>query len=337
MTNQFAKYGIKLTIGMQTNATNVNKEKMRIFSKYLTSIGISYDGNSGSNDLRSSNLYEYYNNLFQEIERYNIKKGIITVVTSHNIDKLEENVEKTNINYTYNIFNNPYENIENNPLGKLNVDNDVFDKIYKRQIINFYNGSKYVDGKFRTNIAMALNDFISFHKHTFHSGCEGKICGTAIDMIAVRPNGEVGYCDRWKEENPENFIMNAWDYDFLGAKQLKHAIKIGIHKHNAMKKLGCDTCPADYFCHHGCIAWDYSVYGKYELSDRDCKIYKPMYQFIKDNLIEIFTKLAENNIDLDIIDDFYAFKLDTLNLLKEHNIKLQYDESNNKIKVSIIK
>ena len=146
-------------------------------------------------------------------------------------------------------------------------------------------------------------------------------------MISVRPDGKSGYCDRFVKDMDYNFIKNAIDFDFLSIHQLKKAVDFATTKHKCLLQTGCDSCRAGYMCDYGCLAFTYSSKNKFEIEKyKTCDINLKVYDYIKSNFIELATIAAENNVSIRLLEEFYGFKQDTLDLLRKNNLKIKLDD-----------
>ncbi len=336
--NRFKEYNLKMVLGTQTNGTLITDDAIKIIDKYGVSLGLSIDGFNGANDLRWNNSEKsdnYYKNLISKLATHNITYGIISVVTKQNIDTTEEFedfiINNFNAGYTYLPVDDPHGNSDNE------IYDQIFEKVYKRQIDRFICGGA-IDTKFKTKIQMTFYDILTSHETIYKGGCGGKICGTGISMISVRPDGKCGYCDRITFDMKENFVKNATDYDFLGIHQFKSALKVAYYKHDCIIEKHCDFCRALYICDYGCLAFTYSTLNKLTIEKRKvCDINLKIYDYINDNIILFVTKLAENNINIEFSDKFYEFKHEVIDKLFNNNIVVRRDGSANIIKFTIRK
>lgn len=323
----FRKNKLKFFLGTQTNGLLLNDEFMKILLKFDFSVGVSFDGFGEANALRIKNTQasdEYYLKLFEKLGQSEISTGVITVVSKQNIDSLAEfentlqdlgDKAGTKISRTYLPVDEPLPNMN------LDIYPELFDKVYKRQVDNFIEG-KDVDVKFLKRIKMTILDVIAYHKRVYSGGCGGKICGAATGMMAVRPDGMMGYCDRFTREFSFNDINHALTFDFLAMRQLRHAVDFAYHKHQAILKLHCDSCRADYSCDYGCMSFTYSTTGELKMQeDQICRTSLAIFDYIKDNIVPIISAMIDRKEVLHIMDEFYDFRTDALDFLKKHNLE----------------
>jgi len=322
----FNKNKLRFTLGLQTNGILFNEDFIRIINKFGMSAGISIDGFGESNNLRLKNSEELYKKKFDELVKNHVNFGIMPVVHKKNINDIanfKEYAKKVAVNYSSNYVEDPYVNgidskyeisgneyFKNAILPSLKIECSGLEDIEK-------NVAKYTND--------CLYDIISYHLKSSTSGCWGKFCGAGISMMAVHPDGSMGYCDRWTKQTAESYIQNALDYDFLGIYQLKKTIDINIIKHKVIKKHNCDLCPAEFFCDYGCLSFYYSKHGNYDIdTDKVCNVSLAIFDYINNNFIDIAKNYAINKKAIKIYAgaNFIAFKKDILKKLKEHNLCL---------------
>lgn len=330
---RFKEFNVSVFLGTQTNGTLITDDVIKIFDKYQIGIGLSLDGFDGDNLFRIKNQNasdNYYKSLLKKLDQYKVEYGIINVISKQNIDHLIEFEkyirENTSTRYTYLPLDDPHGDDNNE------IYDQLFEKVYKRQIDDFVYGKK-VDQKFTTKISMTFYDMLAYHRNVYASGCFGKICGTAISMISIRPDGKCGYCDRFVKDMPENYVKFATSYDFLGIHQLKTAIHAAYCKNDCILDKHCDFCRAQYICDYGCLSFTYSAKNKLEIEKRKvCDINLAIYDYIKDNLIELIKTMIIHNITIHFEEDFYEFKHEIVDLLFNNNIIVQKEPDRNIIK-----
>ena len=85
LVNTYNKQGSKVTLCVQTNATLINDEWCRFFSKNKVLVGVSLDGNRELNDYRvypdGSNSFEDIMHGIDLLKKYNVTFNILSVLT----------------------------------------------------------------------------------------------------------------------------------------------------------------------------------------------------------------------------------------------------------------
>ena len=320
----FTNAGISFQFGTQTNGTYLDDEYLKILRKFEFSVGLSLDDLGPGNDLRIENSEEFFQEKIDLLLKNHFHVGIISVATSHNIKSLPEFMKKI-----HNLPGRggqltilPFENPDpENMSYEADID-DLF-TVFRAAIDGFIERTGSDAKLIKTLIPMTFIDLVTDHQRVFRSGCGGKICGTAIGMISIRPDGWFGNCDRFPEETEFNNVIRLEDFDFLSNVQLKRAVYLADIKHKLMKKKGCDTCRADYICPHGCMVFDYHRTEGFNIKDEVCHVHQRFYDYISDNLIPFAHRLADNKIPIPCDEEIYSIKPDVASILERNGIEVK--------------
>ncbi len=292
-TAQMNLNNIDCELGCQTNGVLLDDEIAKILSKFSVGIGLSFDGVNGSNDLRDIKQ-EIFESKFEILKKNKNNFGFLIIANKSNIDKIQDSqdyikkLNRTNgykINYSEDMIN-PGENSEIEVSGK-----EMFEKVFKPELLRILKGEQPEEHNTKELLTKAIIDILSYHENGTKSGCGTKWCGAGISMIAIEPDGEMDYCDRYSKKFSETYIQHALDYDFLGIYQLNKMIQYNKMKAKLYNNYECDTCYADYICNHGCESFYYSKYGEYGIDTRlVCDQYKMFYSFVLENIVEFVKK-----------------------------------------------
>lgn len=289
-TNQFRKHGIKYNLGMQTNATLLDEDFAKILNKFEISVGLSFDGIEGANNDRTDIKQQIFEKKFKLLEENKVKFGFLLVASKSNIDHFSKTKEFLS-SYGVNSYKVNYaeDMINPGPDSEFEVSGEeIFEKVYKVGIDEFIETGQVANSIIKELLDMAVVDLLTHHNPGYKSGCGGKFCGGVIGMIGVNPDGEMHFCDRYSKEFPETYVQHALDYDFLGIYQQKKAVEFQSDRIRVIKETGCDTCPADYICEHGCTAMHFSKYGVNGIDKSIvCPISKGSYDYILKNIVPI--------------------------------------------------
>ena len=276
ISSTFNNKNICYDIACQTNATLLDDNICQLFNKFNVNIGLSFDGVDGSNSSRTDIKQEIFENKFQLLQKNKNKYGFLIVANKtniHNMQKTQEYLENLGvgndsdetavivkgykINYAEDMIN-PGKNSEIEISGE-----EMFEKVWKPELKRFLSRGKTIEYHTKELLEKSIIDILTNHNIRAISGCGTKWCGAGIHMIAIEPDGEMDYCDRYSKKFPDVYVQHALDYDFLGLYQLKKVVEYNKMKKSIYEKYNCDICVADYICDHGCESFYYSKYGKY--------------------------------------------------------------------------
>ena len=202
---------------------------------------------------------------------------------------------------------------------------ELFEKVWKPDLERILKGEKVREWRIRNIVNDTLIDILTYHEDNRASGCLGKYCGAGITMIAIEPDGNMDYCDRYSKSFPEAHIQHALDYDFLGLHQIRKVLELNKKKIDIFKEVGCDTCYANYICEYGCMAFHYSKFGEYGIEkDLVCDQFKMIYDYVLKNLDE-FINIFLNKKILGR-DKIYKPKTLMVEYLNKKNLDLCIDD-----------
>lgn len=297
----FCENGIRFELGCQTNGINLDDEWIAMLRHYGINVGLSFDSFYEEPPLRFTHEQrERVINNLRKLVKANLTNGVLSVISKNNIDLTDEDssfeVEdsrgekvsihrKTNfVEDTINPFHSKYE-----LTGK-----EIFEKLFKKYIDRFLETGELIEEHTKDIISSTIIDIVTEHNPPYSGGCNGKFCGAGLTMIATRPDGTAMYCDRYKKDYPEAFIMNLLDYDFLGIHQLKKAFEFTLQRDNSVRKVGCDRCKAESVCEYGCSAMYYSKFGEYGVQENlVCDQFKMSYDYVEANIEKLLKKFIE--------------------------------------------
>jgi len=323
ITKTFVKNDIKYTLACQTNATLLDDKIAKVFSLFEVNVGLSFDGIGDSNSSRTDIKQEIFENKFEILKNNKCKYGFLIVASKKNIDNMQKTqeylenlgIEDNNaesivkgykINYCEDMIN-PGENSEIEVSGS-----EMFNKVWKPELDRFLIRKKTIEFHVNELLTKTLVDILTYHTNQTRSGCGTKWCGAGLCMIAVEPDGEMDYCDRYSKKFPEAYVQHSLDYDFLGIYQLKKAIDYNVMKKNLYKKYGCNTCIADYICDHGCESFYKSKFNEYGIDIRIvCDQHKDFYNYVLNNIEKFLQVYCDNNKSIRSKDVIFKTKLIT--------------------------
>ena len=338
MKYHFFINGIQHDIGCQTNATLLDDDIIKIFQKFEVRIGLSFDGIHDSNNSRTDIKQEVFENKFELIESHRVPYSFIMVAGKNNIDKIQENQ-----NYLCNIIDTPeykinYAEDMDNPGEESEIEisgKEMFEKAWKPELEKILSGEKSREWHINNCINKALIDILSYHGNNTGGGCFGKYCGAGVTMIAIEPDGEMDYCDRYSKKFPEAYVQHALDYDFLGVHQLRKVTEHNRMKIDIFKKTGCDTCYANYICEYGCMTFYYSKYGEYGIEKKlVCDQFKMIYDYVLKNLDKFIEVYYDTYGCIYSNDDVFMLNNTTHHSLIKEGYELQISEDKKSITIN---
>jgi radical SAM protein with 4Fe4S-binding SPASM domain len=276
----------------------MNEEYAQVLGKYCVSIGASFDGINKGNEGRTKTInQEKYEEKFKLMDKYGLQYGFLLVASESNIDYIHESVEYLRDVYKINGVKINYAEDVNNVGGEVSG-KDFFEKAWKPFIDDYINGEKIIEDNLNEIIKRFIIQLLTYSNGFPKSNCGLKICGGGINIIEMNPDGSIYLCGRYSEDYPVAYVMEVLDNDFLALKQYKKYIGFVKEKNKHLIDLKCDTCPADFICDHGCMAFHYSKYEKYGIrKNLVCEIFKPLQRYLTENAFGILKTYYNLNKD----------------------------------------
>lgn len=303
--DSFKSHNLDVSIGIQTNATLLNDELLRLLKDFNVNIGLSFDGLKTSNKNRTSIDTDYYIDLFRKMDNLGIQYGNITVVNPKNIYNVKKNLKffrknhiSTKFNYAEDVFS----------LGDCEVDGKDFFEYVTKPFIKDYiknfnkdrhdfiddNTESIIDGYFRKKL---LGEPNNRKNRNYKAICNAKFCGGGCYVLEVSPDGTINSCGRYDRDEDYCRVGSIYDKDVLGLEtRLKYYDLLYI-KHKAILDKKCDLCPAAGICDYGCMAFHYVKYRKFGIrEDLVCNYFKPLYDYISQNEKKILKSYIERRL-----------------------------------------
>lgn len=336
----FSSRGVAFHLGMQTNGSLLDEEFLEIIKFYGLTIGLSFDSVVEESPLRFSPAVK---NKILDVCKIARNKGLfvnaLSVLTTQNKDTIVEDDAKLKEAGITGRKINFAEDMENPLNSSFEVSGkEIFETFLKPEVSRYLSDVSFIEGHIHELLDYFLIDILTCHSNSFNTGCNGKVCGAGISMLAVRPDGTMGYCDRYSMDFKGNFIEHALDYDFLGLHQLNMAIQLAKTRNKVLKETGCDHCRARYICEGGCQAFFFSKFGYYGIQkDLICDQFILFYDYCKEHLLDILHGYIKNKKKIEIPHgtSFFFFKEDVLDYLYQNKISLAIN--NNLITIKELK
>ena len=324
---RFQEENLQLELGMQTNASLLDDDMAKMLNKFDIDVGLSFDGinSDKSRDIK----IEIFEQKFDILKKNNVQFGILVVLGKHNIDNFSETIQYImnlgvdgfKISYAEDMFTA-------GPASPLEVNGEeLFDKAFKLLLDYFLQKHEIIEFYTRDLLQKAILDILFLNPPSFKTGCGGKVCGSALEMVGVEPNGTANWCDRWAIETDEIYVMNVLDKDFLGLHQIKRALDFAKIKHQVFLETGCDTCYADYICNHGCLSFYYGKYGRWGIDKRIvCPLHKKFYNYVLTHIGNFLEAIAESKFPFSVSASSLKLKDNALSLLQKLNLEIKNDK-----------
>lgn len=239
--SKFKEYGIKLHNAIQTNATLITDDYIKLFKKYFDSkIGISLDYNSSYRvDIHGNNINKQLEYKLKILSNSNIQVGAICMISPENINnpiEMYKWFKQHNISFRANrMF----------PLSKKDIARSITAEKYIDFICKLFD--VMVNDK-HPLIVKTLEEYIQ----AFLTGKSRLCClsGNCEDcFLAIAPDGGIFPCGRYSNVSYRLGNIYSHPTDVLKAK--RSIIFSSIFDESA-KLLNCKKCTWQTICHTGC-------------------------------------------------------------------------------------
>lgn len=348
---EMEKYCITYQLSTQSNASLLTTEIAQLLSKHDVSVGMSFDGVDGANGDRTSGKQSIIEEKFKILQDNDVKYGLIMVASKNTLDKQRQSQEYVESLPGISSYKTLYAEDMDTPGADSPIEiegSEFFEKVYKPILDDFIDNGKVIkEDELNGMIKDAFTDILTEHDKVKITGCGGKSCGSALHMIAIEPDGQMDICDRFSRhfDDPEVNMMHALDYDFLAIHQIQKALKFHSNNNKVILDTGCDHCPADYMCKHGCMAFHYSKFDQKWGLDKYlvCGIYKNLFNYIEKNTLALIKRMIGDNVQGEVClaaqSQVSRVKPEIEQWLKDNSIKIKInsnrDDKNNYTSYSI--
>ena len=271
------KFNTKIDLGLQTNLTLYNEEKIKLLDEHKVGIGFSYDGMT--NNLTRKNDEIIINNCYKIRTNFKNQKNLnnICLVTANNYKTLEKDFKlfkllsmKPKFNIVFNTVT-----MENN-LTKIdmNILVEKYRNLFKEVISSkehhyeylFLNRIKYIYKK-------PINSIVCYY-----GDCRYK-------WICVHPDGNIYPCGQeWRQKNDNYLLGNINENTFHEAYNSEN-YKTFFKKIQEKRDYCRLNCSIYEFCQSGCPGEDFSNKGDVGIINEDmCNYEKLLMKMINDEL-----------------------------------------------------
>lgn len=283
-------YSITPTI--QTNATLINDDYLKLFKEYDFEIGVSLDGTKELNDITrplkngKSSFPLVYKGIMQ-LKEHGLKFGVLVTLNKINLNEIETIYvffKESGVPFSIRpIFQTQYNKDDNFQLTPDEYGN-AFCKLFDLWFDDEKTDTSLIN-EFTSLIAQFVNPIEGLVSCNFTMKC-------SEHFIAFDLNGEVSPCNRFygaKEFIYGNILKQTLE-ELLNSSVAKPLIK----RWEKLAKDECYSCEMQEYCYGGCPANSYTLKGDYYAKDYYCGAYKMIYHHINEKIQSVLQK--KNNL-----------------------------------------
>lgn len=283
-----------LTYSIQTNATLIDNDWIRIFKEHNFSIGISLDGYKELHDQYrisqdGEGTYDSIVNNIELLKSQEIYPSLLMVLnsTAINLDKLWNTLEKLKLNLKI----QPVV-----PIGKAINQIALARNIYD----NYVSTLKFIFMKLITSdMAITVQPISSIFTKLLTNKSTGECSynGTCTkNIVTLYPNGDVGFCGRMTNENKDYIYGSILNQDMISLYDSEVSKKIRARQ-VFLQENYCKNCAFWEYCHGGCTVDALFSNGDINSKYYYCESYKELlYYFMTEGLNELKKSLVNRKM-----------------------------------------
>ena len=284
----------EISYSIQTNATLVDEDWIRIFKEYDFSIGISLDGYKELHDQYrisqdGEGTYDSIINNIELLKRQELHPSLLMVLNSTdiNLDKFWNTLEKLKLNLKI----QPVV-----PIGKATNQITLARNIYDSYVTTL----KFIFMKLLTSdMSITVQPISSIFTKLLTNKSTGECSynGTCTqNIVTLYPNGDVGFCGRMTNENKSYIYGNILNHDIISLYDSEVSEKIR-NRQIYLQENDCNECAFWEFCHGGCTVDALSSNGDINSKYHYCEGYKELlYYFMTEGLTELKKALVNRKM-----------------------------------------
>ena len=273
-------YSNRISFSIQTNLTLLDEDYCNILKKYHVNVGFSLDGcDKVQNQLRvdsfGKSTFEKVIYNYEKVCNLGLAPGAIITVNRFHInmereilDFIESKHLKCNIRPAYPTGDSTY-CMTPNEYGI------YFNSLFDTWLENESYGTFYI-----AEFEEIVREVLGGEKEC--RGCsKSKNCSR--NFLSIDTLGKCYPCNRL-HGIPEFYLGNL-SLEPLDAIR-ERAINITARRWEILKNTECASCNIQGFCHGGCPAIAWSVYGDYNNKDYFCESFQLIYNHVKQRIME---------------------------------------------------
>jgi len=283
-----------LTYSIQTNATLIDNDWVRIFKEHNFSIGISLDGYKELHDQYrisqdGEGTYDSIINNIELLKRQELHPSLLMVLnsTAINLDKLWNTLEKLKLNLKI----QPVV-----PIGKATNQITLARNIYDSYVTTL----KFIFMKLLTSdMSITVQPISSIFTKLLTNKSTGECSynGTCTqNIVTLYPNGDVGFCGRMTNENKDYIYGSILNQDMISLYDSEVSKRIRARQ-AFLQENYCKNCAFWEYCHGGCTVDALSSNGDINSKYYYCESYKELlYYFMTEGLNELKRSLVNRKM-----------------------------------------
>ena len=285
------EYGVKMKLSMQSNGTLLDVDFVKYLKNEQIHLGISFDGLH--NDETRHSTQSVLNSL-SLLKKYDLKVGVITVVTDVNCHDLIENYEymkKLGTSIKLSAFEDC---VDNRDIG---LDINKFISSMKKFFDYWYNDETCNIGVDPFE-AIIKSIILGYSNQCSHSSCLSR-------WMCLEPNGDVTPCDRFfPKEYTYGNVMNMSDIRQIYESEGFLRLLTGSIKRRTKCK---QVCKLYQYCEGGCNNEAMCQVGLENNCGTSCMIFKELFNYIKYYIQQHSFEIKNPKVSL-LVEHFGSFK-----------------------------
>lgn len=315
---------------MQSNGLGITEEIARYFSQRGISFGISYDGRHATGRMTPSATDAFVHRLKQLNTDYGLRFSSLSVITKENMkDWLADMQEVDDFfdSYGMNFLCPDYTNEDIVPTPE-----EQWVYCYKPVLETFLTPRPLKERNLLTILQIFVEKKLFGLPKLYKTGCFDKLCGYGANMTSISPDLKAHPCDKFLEEGIYREMIDDISItkkDFLGLQQTLKTCQFYEQMFKLFDQNHCHSCPVDSMCAGDCQVFNISKLGHPQIDSSLCQVRRNIYNFLEEHWWEILQNLS---ITLSAkIGDVVAVLPSTVAELEKHNLRIEYDMSNNSV------
>jgi uncharacterized protein len=265
---------------IQTNATLINDDFLKMFIDNKFEVGISLDGNQNTNDKtrpfkNGKSSFSVVRENIEKLKKNGVRFGALVTLNKYNVNEIN------NLYYFFKDFNIPFSirpifqsqytdnyEFQIQPLEYSDAFCELFDLWFHDESSDFSSISE-----FSSIIIQFIQPIEGLVSCNFNKNC-------SEHFISFELDGKVTPCNRF--HGIKNFVYGNIQNNTL-EELLNNQISKPLHKRwDILKSNECKDCVVKELCFGGCPANSFSLKNDYFKKDYYCEAYKKIYQHVND-------------------------------------------------------
>jgi radical SAM protein with 4Fe4S-binding SPASM domain len=273
--------GRTVSLTVQTNATQLDEERVKFLADHGMSVGVSLDGDPESHNWSRPqvNGKESFSKVIRGIDllqRHNVGFGALIVLNRSNVGSAQRLIDF--------LVDNGIHSLKLNPVAFLGTGRQNWDEfgLEQREIIDYFKTFSRLlveQGHLirEANLFTMLNFIVSKQRQT---RCMRGHCGAGTSFQAINAKGDIFPCGR-ATQSPGLTLGNvATETGSLSDPGRRHEQIVAIGKRRPRDLEDCDHCAYRQLCQSGCSAQAFEKYGTVRHKTPECSFFKTLYPYL---------------------------------------------------------